>query len=143
MVGLSTYPCYLSVDRQWISFAMIDEADAEFGKEVTVIWDESVGGTKARIVLYKREEREAPYFVIADHLTELNRLGQKTGAGFYNYGEDGHTAITSPEIDDIISDLAEKYGIDHSAADIDVVWTSGYGFPGHLGGPMFSLIPLA
>jgi 3-hydroxyacyl-CoA dehydrogenase len=23
------------------------------------------------------------------------------------------------------------------ASDIDVVWTSGYGFPRHLGGPMF------
>jgi 3-hydroxyacyl-CoA dehydrogenase len=28
-------------------------------------------------------------------------------------------------------------GIAARAADIDVVWTSGYGFPRHLGGPMF------
>ncbi len=28
-------------------------------------------------------------------------------------------------------------GIASRASDIDVVWTSGYGFPRHLGGPMF------
>jgi hypothetical protein len=45
MVGLSTYPCYLSVDHQWVSLAMIDEADFELGKEVTVIWGEPDGGS--------------------------------------------------------------------------------------------------
>lgn len=45
MVGLSTYPAYLSVDHQWISLAMIDENDAAFGKEVTVIWGEPNGGS--------------------------------------------------------------------------------------------------
>ena len=29
-------------------------------------------------------------------------------------------------------------GIARCAADIDVVWTSGYGFPRYRGGPMFS-----
>lgn len=46
MVGISTYPCYLSVDHQWISLATIDEDDAEFDKEVTVIWGEPTGGSK-------------------------------------------------------------------------------------------------
>lgn len=46
MVGISTYPCYLAVDRQWISLATIEEADAEIGKEVTVIWGEPNGGSK-------------------------------------------------------------------------------------------------
>ena len=46
IVGLSTYPCYLAVDRQWISLAMIDEADCEYGKEVTLIWGEPDGGSK-------------------------------------------------------------------------------------------------
>jgi len=46
MVGLSTYPCYLSVDRQWISLAMIDEADAAMGKEISVIWGEPDGGSR-------------------------------------------------------------------------------------------------
>jgi len=43
--GFSTYPCYLSVDRQWISLAVIDEAEVEMGKEVTVIWGEPDGGS--------------------------------------------------------------------------------------------------
>lgn len=46
MVGLSTYPGYLSVDHQWISLATIDEAEAQFGKEVVVIWGEPDGGSK-------------------------------------------------------------------------------------------------
>ncbi len=46
MVGLSTYPGYLSVDHQWVSLAMIDEANAAFGQEVTVVWGEPNGGSK-------------------------------------------------------------------------------------------------
>lgn len=45
LVGVSTYPTYLSVDHQWISLAMIDEADAQVGDEVTVIWGEPDGGS--------------------------------------------------------------------------------------------------
>ena len=45
MIGLSTYPGYLSVDHQWVSLAMIDEADATLGREVTVIWGEPGGGS--------------------------------------------------------------------------------------------------
>lgn len=45
LAGISTYPCYLSTDHQWISLATIDEADAAFGDEVTVIWGEPDGGS--------------------------------------------------------------------------------------------------
>lgn len=125
-------------------------------------------GTKARRELYKREPREAPYFVIADKLTELGRLGQKTGAGFYRYEAGSHQALPDPEVLPIIRAQAEQYairertdisdeeirercilslinvgakvlesGVAQRAADIDVVWTSGYGFPRFKGGPMF------
>ncbi len=124
-------------------------------------------GTKARIQLYQRESRPDPYFVIADRLTELGRLGQKTGRGFYRY-ESGHRdAMPDPEVIALIERLASQRGIVRRnigddeivercvlalinvgamvleegvasrASDIDVVWTSGYGFPRHLGGPMF------
>jgi len=33
--------------------------------------------------------------------------------------------------------LVLEEGIASRASDVDVVWTSGYGFPRHLGGPMF------
>jgi 3-hydroxyacyl-CoA dehydrogenase len=124
-------------------------------------------GTKARIQLYKRESRPDPYFVIADRLTELGRLGQKTGRGFYRYESGSRDAIPDPEVTALIETLASQRaivrrkigddevvercllalinvgamvleeGVASRASDIDVVWTSGYGFPRHLGGPMF------
>jgi 3-hydroxyacyl-CoA dehydrogenase len=124
-------------------------------------------GTKARIQLYKRESRPDPYFVIADRLTELGRLGQKTGRGFYRYESGSRDATPDPEVTALIDALASQRGIVQRkigddeivercilalinvgamvleegvasrASDIDVVWTSGYGFPHHIGGPMF------
>jgi 3-hydroxyacyl-CoA dehydrogenase len=124
-------------------------------------------GTKARIQLYKRESRPDPYFVIADRLTELGRLGQKTGRGFYRYENGGREALPDPEVTKLIEALGAERAIERReisdqeivercilalinvgamvlddgiaarASDIDVAWTSGYGFPRHLGGPMF------
>jgi 3-hydroxyacyl-CoA dehydrogenase len=124
-------------------------------------------GTKARLQLFKRESRPDPYFVIADRLTELGWLGQKTGRGFYRYESSSREAVPDPEVVSLIEKLAAERGIKRReisdqeiiercalsminvgamvleegiaarAADIDVVWTSGYGFPRHLGGPMF------
>ncbi len=124
-------------------------------------------GTKARVQLFKREKRPDPYFVIADRLTEMGKLGQKTGRGFYCYENGSREAMPDPEVNNLIEKLAFERGISRHeigneeivercilalinvgamvleegiaarAADIDVVWTSGYGFPRHLGGPMF------
>jgi 3-hydroxyacyl-CoA dehydrogenase len=124
-------------------------------------------GTKVRIQLYQRESRPDPYFVIADHLTKLGRLGQKTGRGFYRYENGGREAVPDPEVTKLIEALSAERaiprreisdqeivercilalinvgamvldeGIAARASDIDVVWTSGYGFPRYLGGPMF------
>jgi enoyl-CoA hydratase/carnithine racemase/3-hydroxyacyl-CoA dehydrogenase len=124
-------------------------------------------GTKARQELYRAEHRPAPYFVIADRLTALGRLGQKTGSGFYSYPEGSRVAVSDAAVARIIESLAAALhivrrdisdleivercllslinvgaavldeGVAQSSADIDVVWTSGYGFPRHFGGPMF------
>ena len=124
-------------------------------------------GTKARLQLYERESRPDPYFVIADRLTEMGRLGQKTGRGFYRYESGSRDALPDLEVTALIEALASQRGIVRReigddeivercllalinvgamvldkgvaarASDIDVVWTSGYGFPRHLGGPMF------
>lgn len=124
-------------------------------------------GTKVRHQLYKRESRPDPYFVIADRLTQLGRLGQKTGRGFYRYENGGREALPDPAVVELIEALSAERGmarrqiedeeivercllalinvgtmvleegIAARAADIDVVWTNGYGFPRHLGGPMF------
>ena len=45
MAGFSTYPCLVPTEHQWISLATIDESQAEFGSEVTVIWGEPDGGS--------------------------------------------------------------------------------------------------
>jgi 3-hydroxyacyl-CoA dehydrogenase len=99
-------------------------------------------------------------------LCEMDRRGQKTGAGFYDYDEK-RQARPSPVVEKIIRDFAAAKGIaprDVSeqeilerciypminegakileegiairASDIDVVWVNGYGWPVYRGGPMF------
>ncbi|MFN7180367.1 3-hydroxyacyl-CoA dehydrogenase NAD-binding domain-containing protein [Hyphomonas sp.] len=100
---------------------------------------------------------------IRDALCELDRRGQKTGAGYYDYDENrrpipspvaakiiaeitGVAAGAAPSADEIIADcihpmineglkiLEEKKAL--RASDIDVVWLNGYGWPADKGGPM-------
>ena len=104
--------------------------------------------------------------VVHDRMYETGRYGQKTGAGWYKYDEKGKGApdpftqelveITSAELgfprreigdEEIIERciyvmvnegakiLAEGHA--SRAADIDVIYTTGYGFPNWRGGPMF------
>jgi len=124
-------------------------------------------GTRAREQLAMREPRPDPYFVVSDTLSKLGRLGQKTGKGVYRYEPGSRDAIPDPEVIPIIEKLAAERqikrrqiadaeieercvlslinvgalvlqeGAAYRAGDIDVVWTSGYGFPRYRGGPMF------
>ena len=101
-----------------------------------------------------------------ERLCEIDRRGQKTGAGFYDYDEN-RTAKPSPLVEGMLKDfVAEKGGATKSftdeeivfrcllpmvnegakiladgvairASDIDVVWVNGYGWPVYRGGPMF------
>jgi len=103
---------------------------------------------------------------VREILCEMDRRGQKTGAGFYDYDEN-RVAKPSPVTETIILDLAAKKGINRRAisdeeilqrciypminegakileegkairaSDIDVVWINGYGWPVYRGGPMF------
>lgn len=98
-------------------------------------------------------------------LCEMDRRGQKTGAGFYDY-DDKRTASPSPVVEKIIREFAAskgrsrrevsdqeilerciypminegakilEEGIAIRASDIDVVWVNGYGWPVYRGGPM-------
>jgi 3-hydroxyacyl-CoA dehydrogenase len=98
-------------------------------------------------------------------LCEMDRRGQKTGAGFYDY-DDKRTARPSTLVEGVIRQFAEKKGITpravgdeeilarciypmvnegakileegmaSRASDIDVVWVNGYGWPVYRGGPM-------
>lgn len=103
---------------------------------------------------------------IREVLCEMDRRGQKTGAGFYDYDEK-RNARPSPVTEKIIKDFMARQGgtarkiseqeilercvypmINEGAkileekiairpSDIDIVWINGYGWPVYRGGPMF------
>ena len=103
---------------------------------------------------------------IRDVLCEMDRRGQKTGAGYYDYDEN-RNAKPSPVTEKVINDFIVKTGanprevsdeeilerciypmINEGAkileegkairpSDIDVVWQNGYGWPVYRGGPMW------
>jgi 3-hydroxyacyl-CoA dehydrogenase len=103
--------------------------------------------------------------LVADKLYELGRYGQKTGAGWYRY--EGRTPVVDPAVTKLIEETARAAGITRRsipadelverpiyalinegakvleegiamrAADIDVMYIYGYGFPPHRGGPMW------
>jgi 3-hydroxyacyl-CoA dehydrogenase len=113
------------------------------------------------------ERPDMVYSRIADRVCEAGRLGQKAGRGWYRYEAGQRTPLPDPECERILADyraeqaipqrsvsdeeivqrlvfalvnegvaiLAE--GIARRSADIDVVYTTGYGFPAARGGPMF------
>ena len=103
---------------------------------------------------------------IREVLCEMDRRGQKSGSGYYDYDEN-RNAIPSPVVEQIILDFAVKQGINRRditdeeilercvypminegakileegmairASDVDIVWLNGYGWPLYRGGPMF------
>ena len=103
---------------------------------------------------------------IGDELCEQNRFGQKSAAGYYNYSEGSRAPNPAPEneatyekissengftrrdisdeeiVDRCILALINEgadilsEGVAQRAADIDVVYINGYGFPIWRGGPM-------
>jgi len=103
---------------------------------------------------------------IRDVLCEMDRRGQKTGAGWYDYDEN-RNAKPSPVTEKILHDFIVRSGanprkisdeeilerciypmVNEGAkileekkairpSDIDVVWENGYGWPVYRGGPMW------
>jgi len=99
-------------------------------------------------------------------LHAAGRLGQKTGKGYYRYETGDRTRHDDPEAIEILQATAKRLGIESRAhddqeilercllplineglrvveegiavrsSDVDVVWTSGYGFPRYRGGPL-------
>ncbi|MEP6391614.1 MAG: 3-hydroxyacyl-CoA dehydrogenase NAD-binding domain-containing protein [Halioglobus sp.] len=102
---------------------------------------------------------------IRDRLCEMDRRGQKTAAGYYDYDEK-RNPNPSPVVEKLIREFAEEQGktlreiseeeilqrciypminegarildegIAIRASDIDVTWVYGYGWPVYRGGPM-------
>ena len=103
---------------------------------------------------------------IGDELCEQNRFGQKNGAGYYNYTEGSRAPNAAPENESTYEKISSENGfirrdisdeeivdrcilalinegadilsegVAQRAADIDVVYINGYGFPVWRGGPM-------
>lgn len=101
-----------------------------------------------------------------DALCELGRYGQKTGAGWYRYGDD-RSRHEDPEVAALLQRVAAENNIEQReisedeildrvvyalvnegarildeglalrSSDIDVIYLYGYGFPPQRGGPMF------
>jgi 3-hydroxyacyl-CoA dehydrogenase len=104
--------------------------------------------------------------LVADRLVELGYLGQKAGRGWYRYADD-RKPLPDPDVLKLIESVAREHeierrsisdeeilertvyalvnegarvleaGIARRAADIDVIYLTGYGFPAFRGGPMF------
>jgi len=104
---------------------------------------------------------------MADRLCEMDRFGQKTGAGWYRYEDGSRTPVPDETTEKVIlgvsgelgfsrRDIGEdeilerclytlinegakilEDGIALRSSDIDVIWVYGYGFPKHRGGPMY------
>jgi 3-hydroxyacyl-CoA dehydrogenase len=102
----------------------------------------------------------------SDKLYEMGRYGQKTGAGWYRYGEN-RRRTPDPEIQTAMTELARGAGIEQRTieaeeivertiyalvnegarileegialrpVDVDIAYVNGYGFPAHKGGPMW------
>lgn len=113
------------------------------------------------------ENPDRIYSQIADKLCGSGRFGQKTGAGWYDYQAGSRTAHPSAFVNELIKEHSKQVGIERRiisdteiterlifslvneaatileegiaqrASDIDMVYLSGYGFPRHLGGPLF------
>jgi 3-hydroxyacyl-CoA dehydrogenase len=103
---------------------------------------------------------------LRDRLCEMDRRGQKTGAGFYDYDAE-RNRTPSPEVEAMIRDFVREKGgepREHTQAeildrllqpmveegkailaegiaqrpgDIDAVWVNGYGWPRATGGIMY------
>jgi 3-hydroxyacyl-CoA dehydrogenase len=123
-------------------------------------------GWRARKEFKHLEKPGARVPLVADRLAEMGRFGQKTGRGWSKYDEN-RKASPDPETAALIEETAREAGIERRAigrdeivdrslfalvnegahllgegialraADIDVVYLNGYGFPAWRGGPMF------
>jgi len=143
-VGMAMGPC-----------RMLDMAGIDVGAK-TLIELGKAGGLPA----------DPSYRAVCQRLHAEGRAGQKTGSGYYRYegrtplpeprtaatcealakahGVPRRDAIEPQEIVErlmlpLINEAAKilEEGIALRPGDIDIVWTAGYGFPDHRGGPLW------
>jgi 3-hydroxyacyl-CoA dehydrogenase len=148
----------------------VDRVLTDWGMAMGIFAVDDMGGLdvawRVRQELHQFEEPGARKPLVADTLVEMGRLGQKTGKGWYRYGDD-RKPVSDPEVHTLIERVATSAGIERRqvgdqeildrtlyalinegarlldegialrSADIDVIYLTGYGFPAYRGGPMF------
>jgi 3-hydroxyacyl-CoA dehydrogenase len=122
-------------------------------------------GHLTRLALGNAFEKDPAFYRPSAMLTERGWLGQKSGRGYYRY-ENGKR-VPDPEVVKMLHDEGKRLGVPQRkpdateilerclyalinegarvleegvairSSDIDVVYTSGYGFPRWRGGPMY------
>ncbi len=147
----------------------VDAAAEEFGMAMGPI---AVGDLAGLDIGYKARQAlgttpDPRTCIIADALVEMDRLGQKSGAGYYKYDPETRARQADPEVEALIKEKAKELGIEQREiskeeivdrlffplinegalileegvaqrpGDIDIVYLYGYGFPVARGGPMF------
>lgn len=150
--------------------AQVDGALERFGFAMGPFRMADLAGNDIGRAIRQRRYVEKPqlvYSATADLLCDMGRLGQKTGAGWYDYRAGDRTAHPSAEVDAMIVAHSAKLGVTRRAigdaeiverlvyalvnegarileegialraSDIDMVYLTGYGFPPYRGGPMF------
>lgn len=145
---------------------MVDAAMRVFGLPMGPFEAQDLGGLDIAAFQRRaaRARGEAPFAPIADRLCAMERFGQKTGGGWYDYAEGTRTPQPSRTVDDVVAEEAKGWrqqrwsdgevadcivlpmvneaakileeGIALRASDIDLVEIHGYGFPRWRGGPM-------
>lgn len=148
----------------------IDEAMTAFGMPMGPYALQDLTGLQIAWANRKREASNRDpaerYVPIADRLCELDRFGQRSGAGWYLYKEGSKTPVPDPDVERIIVNYAEDQGLTRRSFsreeiqnralavlvnegalileegiaaltdDVDTVKIAGYGFPRWKGGPM-------
>lgn len=142
----------------------VDAAITEFGFRMGPFATGDMAGLDIGWRNRKAMGEKAP---IADALCEAGRFGQKTGKGYYIYGQDARTSQRDPEVDALIEGVSKTLGVTRREigdeeiverliypminegarileegiaarpGDIDVIWINGYGWPAWRGGPMY------
>lgn len=111
--------------------------------------------------------KNSPQYDLLERMINENRLGQRTGKGYYRYNLPDRKAIPDEEIQNLIKEIASKHTIPQKdfskeeiierllypvinegakileekiairASDIDILTIYAYGFPYSKGGPMY------
>jgi 3-hydroxyacyl-CoA dehydrogenase len=147
----------------------VDQALVDWGMAMGPLAVGDLGGLDVAYRIRKEyrhlEKLGARQPFLEDRLVEMDRLGQKTGAGWYKYDAE-RRASSDPEIPALLKKWVAQSGIPQRqisteeiverelyslvneaarileegyalrAGDIDTIYVNGYGFPAYRGGPM-------